>query len=468
MERVRFSWGFVAVGVLLVSRAPAQLPLDFEGTTYPTGACPATIAAADLDEDGTLDLLVANHHTHEFSVYVGDGSGSLESRPGVPVSGQHDSHALSLALGDFDEDGHVDAATSSFANNEVIVFLGKGDGSFGEYLPIPVGRFSVRVASGDLDGDGHLDLASCNRDDGEISLLAGDGDGAFAAPRTLAAGKAPTAIEAADMDGDMRLDLVTADSVGKTVTILLGDGAGAFPETTTIEGFENTGYALPVDLDGNGTLDLAVAHGDRVSLLAGKGSAGSGDFEPMDDLVTGSNSLMVGAGDWNDDGRLDIVTANWRRGDVSIYLAEGTWGFAAPKDLPAGEAPWGVLAADLNADGRDDLIVTNELENTMIVFLNRTFERAPFRRADANADTQLDISDGVFILDFLFLGRAVPRCRGALDANADSEVNITDGVYVLQHLFSGGPAPPEPFRECGVDETAPFNCREPTGGCASF
>jgi len=466
MERVRCLSSLVVVG-LLASRVAAQLPLDFVGTTYPTGACPATIAAADLDEDGTLDLLVANHHTHEFSVYAGDGSGSLETRPGVPVTGQHDSHALSLAMGDFDEDGHIDAATSSFANNEVIVFLGKGDGSFGEYLPIPVGRFSVRVASGDLDGDGHLDLASCNRDDGEISLLAGDGDGAFAAPRTLAAGKAPTAIEAADMDGDMHLDLVTADSVGKTVTLLLGDGTGAFPETTTIEGFENTGYALPVDLDGNGVLDLAVAHGDRVSILGGKGSAGSGDFEARGDLVTGSNSLMVGAGDWNDDGRLDIVTANWRRGDVSLYLAEGTWGFAAPKDLPAGEAPWGVLAADLDGDGRDDLVVTNELENTMTVFLNRTFERAPFRRADANADTQLDISDGVFILDFLFLGRAVPRCRAALDANADSEVNITDGVYVLQHLFSGGPAPPEPFRECGIDEEAPFNCLEPTGGCES-
>ena len=76
-----------------------------------------------------------------------------------------------------------------------------------------------------------------------------------------------------------------------------------------------------------------------------------------------------------------------------------------------------------------------------------------FIRGDTNTDGGVNITDGVFILNFLFVGGATLPCKEASDTNADGIVNITDGVYMLNFLFSGGPEPPAPFGECGTDPT---------------
>ena len=92
--------------------------LRFERKGYPSGICPATLAVHDMNEDGTLDLLTANHHSYEITILLKTGPGAYEAAPSVPVEGHHvDSHSLALVIADFDEDGHADAATSSFGNN---------------------------------------------------------------------------------------------------------------------------------------------------------------------------------------------------------------------------------------------------------------------------------------------------------------------------------------------------------------
>lgn len=77
-----------------------------------------------------------------------------------------------------------------------------------------------------------------------------------------------------------------------------------------------------------------------------------------------------------------------------------------------------------------------------------------FRRGDGNADGQINLTDGVFVLNYLFLSGPVPPCLEASDSNNDDQVNITDGIYVLNHLFLGGPPPPAPFAVCRRDPTA--------------
>jgi hypothetical protein len=74
-----------------------------------------------------------------------------------------------------------------------------------------------------------------------------------------------------------------------------------------------------------------------------------------------------------------------------------------------------------------------------------------FVRGDTNADGVRNITDGVFVLNFLFLGGGAPPCREAADTNNDNNLNITDGVFVLNFLFLGGSAPPAPFPDCGPD-----------------
>ena len=64
-----------------------------------------------------------------------------------------------------------------------------------------------------------------------------------------------------------------------------------------------------------------------------------------------------------------------------------------------------------------------------------------FVRGDANGDLELDISDGIFTLSYLFLGGESPECDDAADTNDDGAVDISDAVNLLNFLFLGGPLP---------------------------
>ena len=72
-----------------------------------------------------------------------------------------------------------------------------------------------------------------------------------------------------------------------------------------------------------------------------------------------------------------------------------------------------------------------------------------FIRSDADGSGQIDISDSVFLLNFLFLGGPEPECQLAADVDASDSINITDPVYLLNFLFLGGQQPPHPFPDCG-------------------
>ena len=78
----------------------------------------------------------------------------------------------------------------------------------------------------------------------------------------------------------------------------------------------------------------------------------------------------------------------------------------------------------------------------------------PFRRGDAAADGEVDISDGIRVLAFLFLGGDPPLCFDAADANDDGDIDTSDAIRLFNFLFLGGPPPPAPGpNECGIDET---------------
>ena len=77
-----------------------------------------------------------------------------------------------------------------------------------------------------------------------------------------------------------------------------------------------------------------------------------------------------------------------------------------------------------------------------------------FHRGDANDDGALNITDGIYVLNYLFLGGEAPACAETADANDDGVVNITDGIFLLNYLFLGGPAPADPGppeAPCGPD-----------------
>ena len=78
----------------------------------------------------------------------------------------------------------------------------------------------------------------------------------------------------------------------------------------------------------------------------------------------------------------------------------------------------------------------------------------PFQRGDCNDDGATNLTDGVFLLNFLFLGGPPPTCGAACDYNSDGSLNITTGVFIFNFLFLGGPAPVGPRIACGTSMLA--------------
>ena len=78
--------------------------------------------------------------------------------------------------------------------------------------------------------------------------------------------------------------------------------------------------------------------------------------------------------------------------------------------------------------------------------------KTAFLRGDTNNDGDVDLSDAVAVLRFLFLGHEDPTCLAAANSNGDAAVDVADPTYLLNHLFLGGPAPTAPSAECGTSE----------------
>jgi hypothetical protein len=94
--------------------------------------------------------------------------------------------------------------------------------------------------------------------------------------------------------------------------------------------------------------------------------------------------------------------------------------------------------------------------------------RPQFRRGDADAKGGVpNITDGIFVLNYLFLGGPEPSCKEAADADNKGGINITDGIYILNYLFQGGPAPPSPGPDaCGFDTDEPGTAGDV--GCETY
>lgn len=277
-----------------------------------------------------------------------------------------------LVAGDFNGDGHLDLATSDFAAGTVSILLNSGAGAF-------AGAVAYAVESGPcaitLFGS---DLAVANRESNTVSVLRNNGDGTFAPQLPFPVGPAPCAIAAADLDGDGYLDLALANFGGNTVSVLLGTPDGSFhPHVTYPVGAQPRSVAVG-DLNGDGHLDLAVANygtsggGDTVSVLL---NLGDGTFATHVTWPTGIRPTRLVIGDLDQDGDLDLVTANEgapgaQLGTVSVLRNTGEAAFAQALSYPTGLAAAAVTIGDLDGDGWLDLVAVNSGSEDVFVLRN--------------------------------------------------------------------------------------------------
>jgi hypothetical protein len=249
-----------------------------------------------------------------------------------------------VAVGDFNGDGNLDIVAGSNSGGPAVgntgvvsVFLGKGDGTFAPAVNYPTGIVAASIAVADLNGDGRLDLAVANENSDNVSVLLGRGDGTFQASVNYPAGPGPADIASGDFNGDGKLDLVVANagsSFGTTVSVLIGNGDGTFQAPVSYPAGDEPFSVAVGDFNTDGKLDLIVADsgassGNTVNLLLGNGD---GTFQTAVPYTVGVGAVAVAVADLNSDGLLDVAVANISSDNVSVLLNAGT-ACKAPPDI---------------------------------------------------------------------------------------------------------------------------------------
>jgi hypothetical protein len=297
------------------------------GSPFACGKSPNDIATGDLNGDGNLDLVIANTETPYLTILLGDGKGHFAPSPHSPFDTHSYPHVHGIAVADFNSDGKLDVVTDSWGHDQILMFLGDGEGN----LILPGQSFKTgkrpyqRLRSADFNKDGKPDVVTTDLDQNAVSILLGDGKGglrdAFGSP--FPAGRAPWAVAIDDMNRDGNLDLVIVpyapdvpDPIDVGVTVLLGDGKGGFRK-------------MP-----GSPFSLAGCEGpDRVA-----------------------------TGDINGDGLRDIVVTCAQNNRLMLYLGSRNACFAvSSQSLQTGWA--GVAIADLEGRGKDDIVVSNGLRD---------------------------------------------------------------------------------------------------------
>ncbi|HKE01386.1 MAG TPA: FG-GAP-like repeat-containing protein, partial [Planctomycetota bacterium] len=265
----------------------------------------------------------------------------------TPIPG----HVRSLAVGDFDGNGTLDAVAAADASAIVFVLRGDGSGGFAAAEPHPTALASTAVAVGDLDRDGALDIVSVGLGP-DLSVLLGDGAGGFAAPATWPGGLAGySALVLGDRNSDGFPDAVLASASTPDVSSLPADGTGGFG-APVLSGCGSTPSGLATgDLDKDGALDLAAATSLGVAVLEGDGSGGLG---PVTTTPLPGGAASISLGDVDGDGPLDAAAS--LMGAIATLLGDGMGGFGAPAAANIGSSAGAIAVTDVTGDGRVDLL----------------------------------------------------------------------------------------------------------------
>lgn len=276
----------------------------------------------------------------------------------------------SIISADFNNDGVLDVAVANDGSNDVSVLLGHDDGSFGTQIRTAVGDGARSVVSIDFNGDGILDLAVANYSSNDVSILLGNGDGTFQPDQRIATGTAPRSIAIADFNGDGMDDLAVSHykffSFGGFIQVLLGNGDGSFTDGQVIGGSFFT--VATGDINGDGNTDIAAARysSDQVSVSLGNGD---GTFFSPQSFAAGNRPWFVTLGDFDGDGFDDVAVSNRNSRDVSVLLSNGDGTLVNQQRLAVGNCPFGLAAVDIDGDDDVDLVSTNESSNDVSVLL---------------------------------------------------------------------------------------------------
>jgi len=326
-------------------------------------------AVADFDRDGNRDVVVAVYQSNQDNLKMIRGNADGTMKDAVLVETFGNNMPTNVIAADFNEDGWPDAAATIFSpGNSMRVWLNNGQGALLPSVVYPSGGNPGSLAAGDIDGDGHLDAVVVNSslNDNTISVFIGVGNGAFLPAYKLPTLTAPSDVAIADFDKDGDRDVLVTHGVSKAIMLFVNNGQGDLAPVTFNLGVTQ---ATPnvADLDGDGWLDVALTTGYASVLF----NDGSGGFTLQQGSVVASGG--VGIADFDHDGDLDMVAANFVGSLASVILNDGAGQFVPDAVMPAGYETSRPAGVDFGKDALPEIVTANNRAGSISFITNTTW-----------------------------------------------------------------------------------------------
>ncbi len=318
------------------------------GRAYLAGYLAGTVVSADFDSDGKPDLAVGGNTSQPtITLLLGDGKGGF-----IPSKNLGTVPADTLRSADLNNDGKADLLFTSYSGGAVLVYLGNGDGTFGQLISTTVPDSDLWPTIGDLNHDGIPDVAVARFGSNALRVLIGNGDGTFINVGDLTTGKGPQSPLISDFNGDGNMDMAVSNTSGGSVGIYLGNGDGTF-QTPITTAAPNAIYSAAADVNRDGKVDLVVAS-RTTQLYLGNGD---GTFQAPQSLLSDYGPTQIA--DVDGDGNLDVAVTSLRS-SIEVASGNGDGTFRTASSFSVGSYAVGeFILQDLNGDGRPDVAATN-------------------------------------------------------------------------------------------------------------
>ncbi|MFN0060128.1 MAG: FG-GAP-like repeat-containing protein [Planctomycetota bacterium] len=356
-------WSGTAVGTFSFSGGGQSVTLT-PNQPFFTGESVMVILSHDIQAVGGSFLRAAGY---SFIFWTASQPSTLNFEELVTFSTRTTPFQSTRSYGgvgsDLNEDGYVDLAIVNEDTSDLRVYLNLADGSglFGSMLapPTPIQDQGSPNEPSDFNRDGHVDLAVCNAGVSTVSVLLGNGNGSFQPQQVIPVGVGNHGIAALDVDGDGDTDLVTTNSVSDNVSLLLNNGSGVFGAATSFEGGGSGEWTISAgDFDEDGILDIVIGaiYGEQLIVRRG---LGNGTFALASVQSGVGGTWMLATGDVNGDGHVDVASANSFSNEGSISLGNGLGGFSGIAWYSVDPSAIASDLGDLDGDGDLDWVISS-------------------------------------------------------------------------------------------------------------
>ncbi|HEV2864305.1 MAG TPA: FG-GAP-like repeat-containing protein [Pyrinomonadaceae bacterium] len=389
--------------------APRTLPVNTAPQISFPRKGPGKIALADFNNDGRTDLAVSNGRNVSIvggsatvSVLLADGAGGFTAAPEIIFF--QGTEIGPLAAADFNSDGKADLAVTIPSDvfgraHTVAVYLGHGDGGFTAHSTVRV--FTPNdIEAADINNDSKPDLL-VKRDSNFVALI-NDGAANFTSFEGPAGGPWFADLTTGDFNKDGKLDVAVTDFHNGKVLVTLGAGNGIFDFMRQIDVGAGPLAVTFADFNADGIQDMATTRAlfsnqGFVSILLG---TGTGLFGPPTSYEIGAQPESVAVGDFNGDGRADLVSGDLFGAGISVLTGNGDGTFRPRVSFVLDSGPAHVVVHDFNADGKPDLGVSQTNVHTVALLMNNLTTPLPcLSVADATfAEGNAGESEGEFVV----------------------------------------------------------------------